>query len=341
MPMEFLYSLYALGTEELFYKMLQDFNLEPNDEIKNSVAALKADLSSYMKNELYYFFELSGIGYIFYQYILLHQDITDIPELLQEFRRYEPKDLIFRVVYSVCKNHFPKEDTKEYEELKDNVAAMMELVQHTEFQDPVRQERVIESLKNPEETKQRLSFFLEQFYQRSFKLIENNLTEILEPQQEKYQKLFNNNPKKFLEQYLNVIPREEQSLVVCLSFFKYISWHNYSLYENVSQDWFVMGVYSDMLYEENRCYERFSNFFHTLSDPNRISILKMLSERPYYGQELAEKLNITPATVSYHMTFLQRAGIITVQRADNRSYYSMENSKLMKPLKDFIKFFEK
>lgn len=341
LPMEFLYSLYAVGTEKHFYKMIKDFNLEPNDEIIEAVKSLKSGLSSYMKQELNYFFELPGIGYIIYQYILGHEDITDLPTLLQAFRRYEPNDLVVRVVKSVSKSNFPDENTAEYEDLKNNLDAMMEIVKHTEFQDPDRQERVMESLRNPEETKQRLSFFLEQFYQRCFRLIEEKLQGILESQKEKYQKLYRSNPKKFVEQYLNVNPKEGAAPIVCISFFKYISWHNYSLDENDSRDWFVMGVYSDLLYQENLCYERYSNFFNTLSDPNRIAILKMLSEKPCYGQELAEKLDITPATVSYHMTFLQRAGVITVQKSDNRSYYSMNHAHLMKPLEDFIKFFGK
>jgi DNA-binding transcriptional ArsR family regulator len=339
LPMELLYSLYALGTEKHFYKMIKDFNLEPNDEIVEAVKTLKSGLSSYMKQELNYFYELPGIGYILYQYILLHEDITDIQMLLKVFRQYDANDLVLRVVNSVSKSNFPEENTKEYKELQENLDAMIEIVEHTEFQDPDRQERVMECIRNPEETKQRLSFFLEQYYQRCFHLIEENLTKLLEAQKEKYRKLYQSNPKKFIEQYLSLNSKEDALPIVCISFFKYISWHTYSLEEKESRDWFVLGVYSDLLYEENLCYERFSNFFNTLSDPNRIAILKMLSEKPCYGQELAEKLDITPATVSYHMTFLQRAGVITVQRSDNRSYYSMNCSKLMKPLEDFMKFF--
>jgi DNA-binding transcriptional ArsR family regulator len=292
-----------------------------------------------MEQELNYFFDLSGIGYIFYQFTLLHSDIEDIPTLLQLFHESNSIDMIWGLVKSVCKNRLPKEDTIEYKELENSIDQMLDLVEKTEFQDNRRRERVIESLKNPDETKQRLYYFMYQYYQRCFASIENKVISIVASQAEKYQNLFDSNPEKFMEQYLNLNPLEIAKPIICLSFFKYIGWHHYSTPSNGEADWFIMGIYSDLLFDENLNLERFSIFFKTLSDPNRIAILKLLSQKPWYGQELAEKLNITPATISYHMTFLQKVGVITFQKMDNRSYYCLNQNKLMELIEDFKDFF--
>jgi len=94
-----------------------------------------------------------------------------------------------------------------------------------------------------------------------------------------------------------------------------------------------------LLFNDELSTEKFAKFFKVLSDPNRIEILKLLSQRSWFGQELAEQLNITPATISYHMSFLQKIGAVTFNRADNRSYYTLNNSKLIKHFEEISIFF--
>lgn len=337
MPLEFLYSLFAVGTETHFYNMITELNLEPNDEIKQAVQDLRTDLSVYMENELNYFFDLSGFGYILYQYIMLHSDISDIADLIETIKKYDSMDFLFRIVKSVCKSKMPKEDSQEYEELRNNIDNMILLTTSTVFQDQVRLERVMESLKNPDETKIRFDALLTQFYKRCFKVVENDVKNILEEGLEDYQKLYQSNPESFIGQYLTI--GDKLNPIIYLCFFKYISWHHYkhpSTYQN--KDWFVLGIFSHLMFDEYLILEQYANLFKALSDPNRIAILKLLSARPWYGQELAEKLNITAATISYHMSFLQRIGIITYERMDNRSYYCLNNKKLNEPLEKFIDF---
>jgi len=50
---------------------------------------------------------------------------------------------------------------------------------------------------------------------------------------------------------------------------------------------------------------------------------RILSERSCYGQELAELLELTPATISYHMTFLLNQNMVVYERSENRYYYSL------------------
>lgn len=339
-PLEFLYSMFAVGTNKHFYTMIREFDLEPNDRIIHTINEMKKGLSRYMEQELEYFFDLPGLGYILYKYILQHPELTEVPQLLQVFNKSETTDLAFNIVKSVCKNNMPKDNTKEYEKLKYSTSEMLKLVEQVKFQDKQRRDRVIEALQNPEETKQRFYLLLSQFYSRCFNPIESDIITLISAEKEKYEILFNKNPQKFMEQYFNLDSINNIDIVIHLSFFKYISWHHYSIYSEGFADWFILGIYSNLLFDENLSAERLSNFFKAVSDPNRIEILKLLSERPWFGQELAEKLNITPATISYHMAFLQKIGAVTFNRADNRSYYCLNNSKLIKPFEEFIKFFK-
>lgn len=338
-PMEYLYSLFALGTESHYYNMITDFNLEPKEELLNTVQTMRDGLSNYMEQELRFFFDLSGLGYIFYQYILENSEILDINQLISVLQNEDPTTFVFRMIRSVCKNSLPPVTDSEYQELQKDISRMRALLERSELQDNTRRVRLLDYLKHPGETKQRFCFFLTQFYQSCYSVIEDRILTITAKEKEKFEGLLRKNPDKFTEQYLSIDPQAAEMPTVILSFFKYISWHHYSVSApGRSGDWYVLGLYSDLLYDEGLLQERYANFFKTLSDPNRIAILKLLSQKPWYGQELAERLKLTPATISYHMTFLQRVGVITYERIDNRSYYCLNSQKMIKLLEEFRQF---
>ena len=50
--------------------------------------------------------------------------------------------------------------------------------------------------------------------------------------------------------------------------------------------------------------------FKNLADKTRFQILNLLKSGDLYGQEIAEKVGITLATVSYHMSFLLAANLV-------------------------------
>ncbi len=66
-------------------------------------------------------------------------------------------------------------------------------------------------------------------------------------------------------------------------------------------------------------------FGRALADPTRIRILGLLAERPMYGQELAEALEVSPPTVSHHVGALVDARLIRVSRENNYSYYHLDS----------------
>lgn len=51
-----------------------------------------------------------------------------------------------------------------------------------------------------------------------------------------------------------------------------------------------------------------------LGDETRLRILGLLTRRPHYGEELAECLGLTPATISHHVKLLRGAGLVDSRR---------------------------
>lgn len=63
-----------------------------------------------------------------------------------------------------------------------------------------------------------------------------------------------------------------------------------------------------------------------LSDPKRLLILGLLAEedQPLYGQEIAERLGVTPQTISHHLHILKNGGLVRERRENAYRYYSLD-----------------
>lgn len=61
--------------------------------------------------------------------------------------------------------------------------------------------------------------------------------------------------------------------------------------------------------------------FKVFSDRTRFEIIKILINEESFGQEIAEKLNISTATVSYHMDFLLGASLVEIKKKGRKVFY--------------------
>ena len=66
--------------------------------------------------------------------------------------------------------------------------------------------------------------------------------------------------------------------------------------------------------------------FKALSDVNRREILRLLRQGSLNAGELAEHFEMTPATLSYHLALLKKAGLIVEKREKNFRQYSLSTS---------------
>ncbi|EHB62793.1 metalloregulator ArsR/SmtB family transcription factor [Paenibacillus lactis] len=67
------------------------------------------------------------------------------------------------------------------------------------------------------------------------------------------------------------------------------------------------------------------NYHKALADPTRIKILILLAEGELNGQVLAEKLGVTPATITHHAAKLREASLIKERRDKNTIYFSLNH----------------
>lgn len=72
-----------------------------------------------------------------------------------------------------------------------------------------------------------------------------------------------------------------------------------------------------------------------MSDSTRFKILMLLKDEELYGQQLADKVGITMATVSYHMNFLLAGGMVEMFERGHRTYYRLKK-ETFKEISEFI-----
>lgn len=69
-----------------------------------------------------------------------------------------------------------------------------------------------------------------------------------------------------------------------------------------------------------------TNIFKVLADKQRREILIMLKDGRLNAGEIAEKLEITPAALSYHLKLLKGADLVTEYKEKNYIYYEINTT---------------
>lgn len=78
------------------------------------------------------------------------------------------------------------------------------------------------------------------------------------------------------------------------------------------------------------------NILKNISDKTRFQILMLLKDKEMYGQEIADKVGITMATVSYHMSYLLVSNIVIIGKVGHKGYYKLNKETLKKNV-EFLK----
>lgn len=71
-----------------------------------------------------------------------------------------------------------------------------------------------------------------------------------------------------------------------------------------------------------------------LSDNSKLETISLLKKGPMYSLEIAESLNLTSATVSYHMNTLLEIGFVSVEKKQGKVYYHLNKVAMQKFIDD-------
>jgi len=70
------------------------------------------------------------------------------------------------------------------------------------------------------------------------------------------------------------------------------------------------------------------DFCKALADPTRQKILEMLLQREMTVSEIVEEFNLSQPTISHHLEFLARYGLLTSRKDGKQVYYETDHAKV-------------
>lgn len=76
--------------------------------------------------------------------------------------------------------------------------------------------------------------------------------------------------------------------------------------------------------------------FKCLADKSRLQILRSLTLEDMDAERLAERLDLTPATISFHMKKLVEAGVVSSYKQQYYTFYTLHREVFDTPIMDII-----
>ncbi|WP_433750863.1 ArsR/SmtB family transcription factor [Falsibacillus pallidus] len=329
---EFLASLYIVHNHEKIKPKQNDY--EANHALKSSMERIDRSMNSAQKNELDVFFHYEtyiGLSLIRFSYESnTHQDIDQFLACLEQTPAYELFSFLLQTGYT----------SKEIKSVND----------HGEVLDFINEAAIPESEKwkltflyvNRDQTKERLLTLLKNYYNTSFK---KELAAALEHHEESFHIIKEagvlSSRAKALEMFpylpKDTVLDEKTEIIFAPSFF----------YDHASM---VSGEEGSILclyginqpengQDENSSEEKLINALKVIGDDKRLKLMKLLSKSPFYGYELAKKLNLSNSTVSHHLSLLTSYDIVSSKRMENKVYFELNKERVEELFKAASKLF--
>lgn len=76
-------------------------------------------------------------------------------------------------------------------------------------------------------------------------------------------------------------------------------------------------------------YEIHADICQCLANPKRLEVINTLRDKEMAVTEMAEKLGITKANLSQHLSIMRSKGILKSRREGTNIYYSLANPKVI------------
>jgi DNA-binding transcriptional ArsR family regulator len=143
--------------------------------------------------------------------------------------------------------------------------------------------------------------------------------------------------QKYGEEYLKLLipldysKRKDAKITLAVSYY----WETGQSI-NILEDVYVFGYRFFEQVEAQHSVLAGVQTFKVLADETRLSIIRLLAGRPWYGHELAERLGVSNSTISHHMTQLVMAGLVHSYREENRVYFQLEPSQFREVLNQVV-----
>ncbi len=78
--------------------------------------------------------------------------------------------------------------------------------------------------------------------------------------------------------------------------------------------------------QRTKTFQRAANLLKHVSDPTRLQIVTLLSEREHHVGGLCDQFNMSQPAVSHHLALLRHGGIVERRRLGKNNFYTLTDT---------------
>jgi len=331
--LELITAMYRTANFNLFNEVYTEYRVPLDEDVVCWIREMEQRLSPFMRRELNHFFKLdhSHADQAFHQLAFSENHGCTIQSLFDKVAKIHEGTIVKYMAEDIS-----DENTREsflnllndegFQNTRLNTVGTMT---SEDITSNYAKDRVNECLADLLETKSRFKALIHAFYVRSYAHFEERIISKYDKAIPGFEKLFADNQESFFIDYLGMPCHmfQKDVLIHVSVLTQYGSF--VSLNTSLPVPHYVrLGINIETAVKRNSESEVLEKFCKVISDKNRLEIIRLLTNRPWYGQELAKHLTISPAAVSYHMGFLHAVDLITLKRADQKGYYVLDKAHL-------------
>ncbi len=247
-----------------------------------------------------------------------------VEQLLEVLEKTSPDFLLKRFIFIGLKEKANKNLNELDRLILADANAISFINENTIFGDKEKWQ-ILQLIMNKNKINTDLDYLLRWFYESIYRSKEPLVIEKIY----EYEKDLKERIELYGDEYIHLlmpfdyVHNKEDVLTLALSH----HFENFSLFNTYDRT-FVYGYKYFASVENEHAILAGKQLFKALSDETRLNILRLLSKRPWYGNEIAEKLNISNSTVTHHMATLILNNLVSSYRQEYRIYFKFNPKKL-------------
>lgn len=325
-------SLYFLYNKN-YKKMVESFSIKPDKAVEEALEFLSKKISFNIRQQELFFKEDIFVAASLVSFETLERCDT-VLDFINALRSLDIEEAMFRVVKDLNKSHSTNEE--EIKAILKDEKKAIDFIRNLELSPAIKWD-IFEFFQDTKASVNELAEFLEHYYPLCSNVLEKNKAAIYEFNKYLLNGIKNDGEgfiKKNTMEALDISDVEE--IYITSAFFNS---HSLSYRGKGSK----LHIYFGLKFEEavkgflgTEQLEVNLNILKNISDKTRFQILMLLKDKEMYGQEIAEKIGITMATVSYHMSYLLTSNMVLIDKVGHKGYYKLNKDTLRKNV-DFLR----
>ncbi len=334
---DFITSLARIENNKKTEELLKEIGIAGDNNIDKWVNHVYDSFDKKQKNKLSFYFggdNPLGLGIIEYAYNLLKQEEKlTIENFITKLYQLDDTNIL----YYMLNEGYNADDKFSVDLLEQwiNTKKLYDIID-SKFEFTTEGKwSAFKLLSKPEESKQELIALLEYYYNNFYIDEEEKVNKFLQNYYKENVDFIKETAIKFINNFFtsgdNSFDYNREIKVILIYFGEIMSItepdKNYTVI-GFNYHKFITKTFSNI----NNIEEQ-AHIFKALGDETRLKILQELLNGPKYMTELGEKLDVSTPTINYHIKKFLNAGLIQIDKAENRIYYKVRRDILQNVIK--------